>query len=68
MSRRRAVHRLVSAVRAAGGEVETVRGRVRVMLPPGVPPDDRPLLTLVLQHLVDRAASASTRRRQEGAQ
>jgi hypothetical protein len=66
MSRRRPVHALVQAVREAGGRVETVRGCVRVTLPPGVPPDDRPLLTLVLRHLVTREAPApTTRRRRE---
>jgi hypothetical protein len=65
MSRRRPVHALVRAVRAAGGTVETVRGRVRVVLPPEVPPDNRPLLTLVLRTLVTREAPGPTTRRRQ---
>jgi hypothetical protein len=57
MSRRRPVHALVRAVRAAGGTVETVRGRVRVVLPPGVPRDDRALLTVVLRALMGSEAT-----------
>jgi hypothetical protein len=67
MSRRRPVHPLVRAVRAAGGTVQTVRGRVRVVLPPGVPSDDRPFLTLVLRTLLrgEQAAPPMRRRRRE---
>jgi hypothetical protein len=68
MSRRRAVHRLIRAVRAAGGTVETVRGCVRVALPEGVPPADRAFLRWVLRHLVPREAPGpTTRRRREPA-
>jgi hypothetical protein len=66
MSRRRPGHALVQAVRAAGGSVRTVGGRVRVVLPPGVPHDDRPLLTLVLRQLMRGQPSTPRRWQRRG--
>jgi hypothetical protein len=68
MSRRRGAHALVRALRAAGGEAEQVGARVRVTLPPGIPPDDRPLLRWLVRQLVtnepfDKASDPSARRR-----
>lgn len=63
LARRRPVHALIRAVRAAGGTVETRPGRVRVVLPLGVPADDRAFLCWVLRQLVRREAPSSMTRR-----
>jgi hypothetical protein len=67
VSRQRPDHALVQAVRAAGGSVRVVKGSVRVRLPVEVPSSDRPLLRLVLQHLVEGPAPTTRRRREPAA-
>ena len=52
MSLRCGAHALVRALRAAGGEAEQVGARVRVTLPAGIPPDDRPLLRWLVRQIV----------------